>query len=150
MLRTRSRIGMLVALAAIFVAVEAGAQERKAETGVATIDATKGRDLDDGQKIRVRIRNDLLPTRSMIVSVVTPARPDVVLGIVPSHSSREWEIDTRLIVGGFQLLAESGPRDRRISRRIDVVSRANVSWGLGVDIVRVERIETDDTRDSGD
>lgn len=144
MIRNRWALAPIIAMAALSVATGAGAQERAGGADVATLDATRGRDLEEGQKLRVRIRNDLIPTRSMTVSLVTPTRPELVLGIVPSLSSREWEIDTRLVAGGFRLVATGDPRDVRVSRRIDVQSQANVTWKMGLGIVRIERVVDDD------
>jgi len=149
MTRNRRAIAPLVSMAALFVAASAGAQERGATSDVATSDATKGRVLDEGQTLRLKVDNDLIPARSMTVSLVTPTRPELVLGIVPSQSTREWQIDTRLIAGGFRLVAMSDPRDVRVSRRIDVQSQADVSWGLGLDFVRVRRVTASDTEDPG-
>lgn len=139
----RTITSTLTALSAIVVlGVSAGVQAQ--ETGAATrvadvVDTTEGRDLDASQTVRVRITNDLVPTRSVIVSVVGGTRPEYVLGTVLSNETKEWVIDTRPFVGGLRLVATSGARDVRVSRRVDVTNFASVRWGLDTDIVRVER-----------
>lgn len=140
----RTITSTLTALAAIAVfGIAAGAQAQQtgeeAATGADVVDTTEGRDLDPSETVRVRITNDLVPTRSVIVSVVGGTRPEYVLGTVLSNDTKEWVIDTRPYVGGMRLVATSGARDVRVSRRVDVTNFASVRWGLTTDIVRVER-----------
>lgn len=138
-----TRGSLLGAVAVVFglVLVDgAHAQESEAET-VRVEDATKGRDLDATQTVRVRIRNDLNPARSVTVSVVSLTRPEYVLGAVHSNGVREWEIDTRLYPDGFRLVAANGARLVRVSREVDVMNQARVKWDLGIDFLRVERVE---------
>ncbi len=143
--RTLAGRASLLAAAATFglfggLAGQDGAQP----AAVQAIDATGGRDLEGPQKLRVRIRNDLVPSRSVIVSVVTPTRPELVLGLLRSNETREWELDTRSFIGGFRLLAEGNPRDILVSRGISVAGDALVRWNLGIGLVRVERVDPAD------
>ncbi|MGH7540972.1 MAG: hypothetical protein ACRELC_08240 [Gemmatimonadota bacterium] len=87
----------------------------------------------------VRVRNNLVPQSSAIVSVVAGTRPERVLGTVPSDATREWLVETRLIAGSFVILAETADRHRLVSRPIDVLAQAVITWELNQDIVRVER-----------
>lgn len=143
MMRTiTSRLTALSAIAVFGIAAGVQGQqteEKGATQAVDVVDTTEGRDLDPSQTVRVRITNDLVPTRSVIVSVVGGTRPEYVLGTVLSNETKEWVIDTRPYVGGLRLVATSGARDVRVSRRIDVTSFASVRWGLNIDMVRVER-----------
>jgi hypothetical protein len=139
--------GLALAFVALAIVTDAQAQETEAKTTdeVVAIDATKGRDLDETQTVRVRIRNDLVPAGSVIVSVISLTRPEYVLGAVSSNEVREWEIDTRLYAGGFRLVARGGRRGgTQVSRAINVLGRAKVKWDLGIDLVRVERVEVED------
>jgi len=145
----RRALVALVAIAALGNATRAVAQEQEAEKRQASevVDTTEGRDLDASQTVRIRITNDLVPTRSVIVSVVGGTRPEYVLGSLLSNETKEWIIDTRPYVGGMRLLATSGARDVRLSRQIDVINFATVRWGLNTDIVRVvPRVAESDTR----
>ena len=139
--------GLASALVALAIVTDVQAQETEAKTTdeVVAIDATKGRDLDETRTVRVRIRNDLVPAGSVVVSVISATRPEYVLGGVSSNEVREWEIDTRLYAGGFRLLARGGQRGgTHVSRVIHVLSQATVKWDLGIDLVRVERVEAEE------
>ncbi len=147
-MRTKGRglTGLALAFVALAIVTDVQAQEAEAKGAdeVVAIDATRGRDLDETQTVRVRIRNDLAPAGSVVVSVVTPTRPEYVLGAVSSNEVLEWEIDTRGYAGGFRLVAR-GPRGRtHVSRAINVLGQAKVRWNLGINLVRIERVEAED------
>lgn len=147
--RGASRASLLAVAATLAVIPGLAGQEDVELRAAQAIDATGGRDLEGWQKVRVRIENDLVPTRSVIVSVVTPTRPQLVLGMVRSNETREWEIDTRSFVGGFRLVAEGNPRDVVVSRGISVVGNALVRWDLGTGLVRVEQRDAEDADEAG-
>lgn len=129
----------LLGTSAGLAAQEGDAARRTTEDGVTLIDTTEGLDLDESQTVHIRITNDLVPTRSVVVSVIGGTRPEYVLGAVLSNETKEWIVDSRAFAGGIRILATSGARDVRLSRRIDVMNFASVRWGLGTGIVRVAR-----------
>ncbi|MCG8467511.1 MAG: hypothetical protein MJB57_04785 [Gemmatimonadetes bacterium] len=153
-MRTKRRALGSLAIAALvgFVGDGAGnglaAQEAdeaaRAGDAIVAIDVSKGRDLDETQVIRVQVRNDLIPTGSVVVSLVSLTRPELVLGAVLSNESREWLIDSRFYQGDFQLVATGSQAGTQVSRRINVANQTRVKWSLGTGLVRVERLETDD------
>lgn len=109
---------------------------------VEATDATKGRDLDGSQKLRILIRNHTAPMRSVVVSVIPMTRQELVLGIVGANESRAWDIDTRRYIGGFRLVARAGGRHVHVSRPIDILNQAEIEWDVGTtDLVRIRRVE---------
>lgn len=118
----------------------AAAQETYRGQEVRVIDATRGLAVDDDQTMRIQIRNNLLPVGSVIVSVVSLTRPEVVLGAVLSNEAREYLIDTRLFPGGFQLIATGSQAGTQVSRKIDVAGQSRVKWNLATGLVKVERL----------
>lgn len=150
---TRGLTSLALALFAVGIAAAGGlAQEAEAQTWrgqeVRAIDATRGLALDENQTMRVQIRNDLAPMGSVVVSVVSLTRPELVLGAVLSNEAREFLIDTRLYPGGFRLVAVGNQAGTQVSRRIDVANQARVKWSLQTGLVRVERL-TDEAEDEG-
>lgn len=87
----------------------------------------------------VRVRNSLVPRRSVVISVIGGGRPERVLGTLPSDDTGSWLVETRLFAGSFVILAQLDGRRRMVSRRIDQMGSAIVTWDLNQDIVRVER-----------
>lgn len=108
---------------------------------VVVIDATRGRELDDTEQVRVRVRNTLAPSRSVVVSVQGFTRPEYVLGIVPANETREFIVDSRLYAGGFRVLATSGRV--RIRNSVQAVGRTRSTWNLGINMMKFERLEPD-------
>ena len=146
--KARALTGLVLAVAAL-MASDAYAQQARSRAdgadGIVVIDATRGLALDEKQTVRVQVRNDLAPAGSVIVSVVSLTRPEYVLGAVLSNETKEFLIDTRLYVGGFQLVARGAANGRtQISRKIDVHGQARVKWSLGIGLVRVERFKAGD------
>lgn len=141
-----NRLAVLSTAAALGIAAQVSAQQgekrgtEKTRDAVQVIDTTEGLALDEAQKVHVRITNDLVPTRSVIVSVFGGTRPEYALGTVLSNETKEWVVDSRAYAGGMRLVATSGAHDVRVSRRIHVTNFASVRWGLTTGIVRVERI----------
>lgn len=138
--RAFAAAGATLALTTL-MAIAAPAVAQEAES-VEAVDATKGRDLDGTQKLRILIRNHTAPMRSVVVSVVPMTRPELVLGIVGSSESRAWDIDTRRYIGGFRLVARAGGRDTHVSRPISILNQAEIEWDVGTtDLVRIRRVE---------
>lgn len=131
--------GLALAVIGLSLATEVFAQEPAMDDLVA-IDATRGRDLDGTQTMRVRIRNDLAPMGSVVVSVFAPTRPELVLGAVRPNQVIEWVIDTRRYPLGFRLVATGSQAGTRVSRNISVMNQARAKWNLGINLVRIERI----------
>ncbi len=147
--KARGLTGLVLAFAALTLASNAHAQEAQSRTyrgdEIVVIDATRGLALDEKQTIRVQVRNDLAPAGSVVVSVVSLTRPEYVLGAVLSNEAREFLIDTRRYVGGFQLVARGAANGRtQISRQIDVHGQALVKWNLSIGLVRVKRFKAED------
>ena len=141
----------LAGLALAFVALAGGSQSGAAQgqevepqtwrgEEVIAIDATRGLAVAEDQTMRVQIRNDLAPTGSVIISVVSLMRPESVLGAVFSNEAKEFLIDTRLYAGGFRLVARGSQAGTQVSRRIDVASQSRVKWNLSTGLVRLERL----------
>ena len=114
------------------------------EDAVVTYDATKGRELDAGQTMFVRISNSVQPAQSVIVSVISATRPEYVLGAVPVGETREWKIDTRLYVGGVRFIAR-GAGGRTVVNGIQAVGSTRARWNLGLNFMRFERLEPTET-----
>ena len=119
-------------------------REVKAQDGIIAIDATKGRDLDPTQTIRVQVRNDLVPAGSVVVTLVSLTKPELVLGAVLSNEAREWLIDSRFYPGDFRLVATGSQAGTQVSRRINTANQANVKWNLATGLVRIERVDDGD------
>lgn len=138
----------LASLALAFVALAGGSEARAQEVEpqtwrgeeVIAIDATRGLAVAEDQTMRIQIRNDLAPTGSVIVSVVSLMRPELVLGAVFSNEAKEFLIDTRLYAGGFRLVARGSQAGTKVSRRIDVANQSRVKWNLATGLVRLERL----------
>lgn len=102
--------------------------------------STPGAELVPGEaSVVVRVRNNLVPRRSVVISVLAGTRPERVLGTLPSDDTAAWLVETRLFPGSFVILAQIDGRRRLVSRPIDQMGRAIVTWDLNQDIVRVER-----------
>jgi len=144
-------MGAAVAVAALLGATDVRAQAKAADgrEGV-TVDATRGRSetLDAGQTVGVRVRNTIAPPQSVIVSIISPTRPEYVLGVLRPGETKEWLVDTRLYVGGVRFLATSGPSGVSIRNSLRAVGLARAYWNLGVNLMRYERLESDDTDDT--
>ncbi|MDH3732324.1 MAG: hypothetical protein OEU54_02275 [Gemmatimonadota bacterium] len=137
-------MGVLV-LTATDAAGQAAEETERTRDEVVRLDATKGRDLDKGQWILVNVSNTIQPAQTVIVSVISPTRPEYVLGTVPPGEKREWKIDTRLYVGGVRFLASSGPRGVNLVNSIRAVDQARALWNLGLNFMRYQRVEDTDT-----
>jgi len=150
-MQIKGRVAMSAAVAVLamlgggtgLVAQEAE-PEVAAQDGVVRIDATRGRDLDETQLIRVQVRNDLVPTGSVVVTLVSLTKPALVLGAVLSNEAREWVIDSRFFPGDFRLVARGSLAGTQVSRRINVANQATVKWNLATGLVRIKQVETDD------
>jgi len=146
---TRGFMSGAIAVIALAGATELRAQERAAGAGdgVVVVDATRGRSetLDEGQKIGVRVRNTIAPSQSVIVSIISPTRPEYVLGVLRPGETKEWLIDTRLYMGGLEFLATSGPSGVTIRNGVSAVGLAKAYWNLGINLMRYERRERADT-----
>jgi len=150
-MRTQGRIvvGAAVATLAMLgggtgLVAQQAEREVVAQGGVITIDATKGRDLDETQTIRVQVRNDLAPTGSVVVTLVSLTKPELVLGAVLSNEAREWLIDSRFYPGDFRLVATGSQAGTQVSRRINVANQGSVKWNLSTGLVRIKRVEAVD------
>jgi len=132
--------GMIVGAFVSATGTNAQTASDEAATEV-TYDATRGRELDEGQSMLVRITNSIHPAQSVIVSIVSPTRPEYVLGTVPVGETCEWKIDTRLYVGGVRFKATSGPSGVTITNPIRAVSQARATWNLGINFMRYQRVE---------
>ena len=108
---------------------------------VVRIDLTEGRELDEGQWMLVNVSNTIQPAQSVIVSIISPTRPEYVLGVVPPGEKREWKIDTRFYVGGVRFLASSGPSGVNLVNGIRAVSQTRADWNLGLNFMRFTRLE---------
>lgn len=139
--------GLALGLAGV---VEARAQEtgKRADGDIVVVDTRRGLDLDETEQVRVRIRNTVVPARSVVVSVQGGTRPEYVLGVVRSNETREFIVDSRLFVGGFRVLATSGRFAIRNSVR--AVGSTRSTWNLGVNLMKFERLEPAKDGDTGD
>jgi hypothetical protein len=143
----RALVGGIAAVVWLGQADQVRGQTVGAGAGAATgdevvvIDATRGRDLDESQLLRVRVRNSALPSRAVVVSVIDPTRPEYVLGFVPPGATREFVIDTRSYVGGVRFLARSGPRGENLVNRVQAVGNSRATWDLGLNFMKFERLE---------
>jgi len=147
--KTRNLMAGAIAVVTLLGATDVRGQveAEDAGDGVVVVDATRGRSetLDEGQKVSLRIRNTIAPQQSVIVSIISPTRPEYVLGILRPGETKEWLIDTRLYVGGLRFLATSGPSGVNIVNGVRAVGLARAHWNLGVNLMRYERLESVDT-----
>jgi len=147
-MRTRGLMSAAITMATLLGATDLRAQARAEDAGdgVVVVDATRGRSetLDEGQKVSLRIRNTIAPAQSVIVSIISPTRPEYVLGVLRPGETKEWLIDTKLYVGGVRFLATSGPRGVTIRNGVRAVGLARAYWNLGVNLMRYERLESVD------
>ena len=92
-------------------------------------------------RVAIQVRNDLIPRTAVILKVRAPGRPVKALGTILSDQTQTFVLETRHIAAGYVLIAERpGRRPDMVTRRISVISRAKITWDLGVDIVRIERL----------
>ena len=91
-------------------------------------------------RIAIEVRNDLLPRVSVILKLRAPGRPLKTLGTVLSDATETFVVDTSDIAAGYVLIAERPGRTPMISERITAISRAKITWNLGIDLLRVERL----------
>ena len=121
-------------------------EDETAEGGdVVVVDTRKGRDLDEERMVHVRVRNSLVPTQSVVVSVDHGFRPEYVLGVVRSNETVEFLVDTRQYTGSFRVIATSGPPPSGVTivNAVQPLSRSRAHWNLGVNLMRIERIEAE-------
>ncbi len=137
-MRTKRRVAWSAAVAVL--AMLGGGAGLVGQAGVSVIDATGGRDLDETQTIRVQVRNDLVPAGSVVVSLVSLTKPELVLGAVLSNEAREWVVDTRFYPGDFRLIATGSQAGTQVSRRINVANQEHVKWNLATGLVRIQRV----------
>jgi predicted O-methyltransferase YrrM len=146
-MRLRTSGFQALALSWIAMGIAAGAQAQQPTSGEKppvndepiVVDATRGRELDDTEQVRVRVRNTIVPARSVVVSIEGSTRPEYVLGVVRPNETLEFIVDSRLYVGGFRVYATSGGYGIRQSVR--AVGRTRATWNLGINMMKFERLD---------
>ena len=91
------------------------------------------------EEMLLRVQNDLEPATGAEVSIYPTARDARSLGTVASQERQAFVIDTDLFGGSYFLVAEKANGGHVISREIDVVQGAVVTWNLGTNQIQVGR-----------
>ncbi|MFQ5690181.1 MAG: hypothetical protein ACE5HQ_07905 [Gemmatimonadota bacterium] len=134
--RTLHRSGPVLALV-LLAACASGGNRR---TGpVATIDEVAPSD----RTVVVRIRNNLVPHQSVIVSVLSPTRPERVLGSILSDEVGVYEIDTAAFPGSYRLMARKSDGRVLLARPLSIVGWARIDWNMNPNILTVDRVRTE-------
>lgn len=93
----------------------------------------------DEEELLLRVQNDLDPPDGAEVSIYPTARSARSLGTVAPEERQAFVVETDLFGGSYFLVAEKAGGGHVVSREVDVVRGAVVTWNLGTNQIRVER-----------
>lgn len=93
----------------------------------------------DEEELLLRVQNDLNPPDGAKVSIYPTARSARSLGTVAPEERQAFVVETDLFGGSYFLVAEKAGGGHVVSREVDVVRGAVVTWNLGTNQIRVER-----------
>lgn len=93
----------------------------------------------DEEELLLRVQNDLDPPDQAEVSIYPTARSARSLGTVAPEERQAFVVETELFGGSYFLVAEKESGGHVVSREVDVVRGAVVTWNLGTNQIRVER-----------